>query len=186
MNIYYLQVQEQVNAQNRTFTRCRTCSRSRTTRPRMPSATFTDERHEAVSAERTTRSYACPGERHGNRQHRKEGPARPASAARGGRPAAFRRGDAVLSRSSKAAPAAQAGAVEAPRSALDRLRAGEVDVNGYVDLKVARGHGAPHGAPSGRARAAASRAARPAGERPGLVDLVRAATGAVPRPPTDD
>lgn len=86
----------------------------------------------------------------------------------------------------KAAPAAQAGAVEAPRSALDRLRAGEVDVNGYVDLKVHEATAHLKALPPAELEQLRSSLRDRLASDPGLVNLVRAATGAVPKPPTDD
>jgi hypothetical protein len=87
---------------------------------------------------------------------------------------------------SEGAPAAEAGAVQAPRTALERLRAGEIDVNGYVDIKV---HEATaHLAALTPAQLEDVRAAlreRMASD-PALVDLVRKATGAIPQPPPDE
>ncbi len=45
-------------------------------------------------------------------------------------------GEAFQVPKAAAPPAAREVALEAPRRALDRLRAGEADVGGYVDLKV--------------------------------------------------
>jgi uncharacterized protein (DUF2342 family) len=77
--------------------------------------------------------------------------------------------------------------VEAPpRTALDRLRAGEIDVNGYVDIKV--NEATSHLAALPPAELEQVRRAlrdRMAGD-PTLVDLVRTATGAVPQPSTDE
>lgn len=82
--------------------------------------------------------------------------------------------------------AAKAGAVEAPRTALERLRAGEIDVNGYVDIKVheATTHLAAL-PPAELERVRSSLRDRMASD-PMLVDLVRTATGAVPQPSADD
>jgi uncharacterized protein with von Willebrand factor type A (vWA) domain len=83
--------------------------------------------------------------------------------------------------------AAQAGAVEASqsRAALERLRAGEIDVNGYVDLKVEE---ATRGL-EGLSRAELDDIRKMLREQlstdPALVDLVRTATGHVPSPPED-
>lgn len=82
--------------------------------------------------------------------------------------------------------AAKVDAPSAPRTALERLRAGEIDVNGYVDIKVneATSHlaGLP---PSELGRVRSALRVRMA-QDPTLVDLVRTATGSVPRPPTDE
>jgi hypothetical protein len=82
--------------------------------------------------------------------------------------------------------AAPADAVQPPRTALERLRAGEIDVNGYVDLKVneATTHLGALPAPE-LERVRLALRDRMAGD-PTLVDLVRTATGSVPQPPTDE
>jgi hypothetical protein len=83
--------------------------------------------------------------------------------------------------------AAQAGAIGAAegRSALERLRAGEIDVNGYVDLKVEE---ATRGL-EGLSRAELDDIRRMLRDQlstdPGLIDLVRTATGRVPSPPEE-
>jgi hypothetical protein len=84
------------------------------------------------------------------------------------------------------APARAAGTVDAPHPALERLRAGEIDVNGYVDAKVqdATAHLAALPAVQLEQIRSALRD-RLAGD-PGLVELVRKATGAVPQPQCDD
>jgi uncharacterized protein (DUF2342 family) len=82
--------------------------------------------------------------------------------------------------------AAKAETVEAPRTALDRLRAGEIDVNGYVDIKV--NEATSHLAALPPAELEQVRRAlrdRMAGD-PTLVELVRTATGSVPQPSTDE
>lgn len=87
---------------------------------------------------------------------------------------------------SKPAPTAAAGAVEASRTALERLRAGEIDVNGYVDMKVQEATAHLGALPPARlAEVQAALRERMAAD-PALVDLVRKATGAVPQPPADD
>ncbi len=85
-----------------------------------------------------------------------------------------------------ASPAAEARPVAGAHTALERLRAGEIDVNGYVDAKVheATAHlGALPPAELERVRQALRD--RMATD-PALMDLVRTATGAVPPPPSDD
>jgi hypothetical protein len=82
--------------------------------------------------------------------------------------------------------AGRVDAVEAPRTALERLRAGDIDVNGYVDIKVneATSHlAALPAAELERVRSALRD--RMAGD-PTLVDLVRTATGSIPQPSTDE
>jgi len=69
---------------------------------------------------------------------------------------------------------------------LERLRAGEIDVNGYVDAKVheATAHLGPMSSEKLEQIRAALR--ERIGSDPLLVDLVKKATGHVPPPPTDD
>jgi hypothetical protein len=84
------------------------------------------------------------------------------------------------------ATAPPTAAVGAPRAALERLRAGEIDVHGYVDVKVheATAHLAAL-PPAELERLRSALRDRLAGD-PGLVELVRKATGAVPQPQSDD
>lgn len=81
-----------------------------------------------------------------------------------------------------AAQKVEGGAVASP---LERLRAGEIDVNGYVDLRV---EDATKGL-SGLSPAQLADIKSLLGEQlrtdPGLVDLVRTATGKAPSPPED-
>jgi hypothetical protein len=82
--------------------------------------------------------------------------------------------------------AGKVDAVEAPRTALERLRAGDIDVNGYVDIKVneATSHLAAL-PPAELDRVRSALRDRMAGD-PMLVDLVRTATGSIPRTSTDE
>lgn len=89
---------------------------------------------------------------------------------------------------SRSAPAtaSPAAAVQTPSAALDRLRAGEIDTNGYIDQKVTEAT-----AHLGKLSPAALEAIRGTlrdriRTDPTLVDLVQAATGQAPRPPRDD
>ena len=83
-------------------------------------------------------------------------------------------------------PAPPAGAVEAPRTAMERLRAGEVDVNGYVDMKVHEATAHLGALPPPELEQLRSALRDRLASDPGLVELVRKATGAVPQPPADD
>jgi hypothetical protein len=109
----------------------------------------------------------------------KEGatPARPAEA---GRPF-------EVSGPARPAPAGQTGAVAplAP-TPLERLRAGEVDVNGYVELKVREATAHLAALPPAELEAIRSALRGRLASDPTLVELVRTATGAVPTPPADD
>lgn len=69
---------------------------------------------------------------------------------------------------------------------LERLRAGEIDVKGYVDAKVqeATAHLGPM--PPDKLEQIRAALRDRIGSDPMLVDLVRQATGHVPPPPTDD
>jgi hypothetical protein len=87
---------------------------------------------------------------------------------------------------SRPAPAPQAGAVEAPRTAMERLRAGEIDVNGYVDMKVHEATAHLATLPPAELDQLRSALRDRLASDPGLVELVRKATGAVPQPPADD
>jgi hypothetical protein len=87
---------------------------------------------------------------------------------------------------SKGALAAEAGAVEAPRTALERLRAGEIDVNGYVDIKVHEATAHLAVLPPAQLEEVRAALRERMASDPALVDLVRTATGAVPQPPPDE
>jgi uncharacterized protein (DUF2342 family) len=94
--------------------------------------------------------------------------------------------EAPATATSGAEGAAKAGSVEAPRTALERLRAGEIDVNGYVDIKVHEATTHLSALPPAELeQIRSSLRDRMAGD-PTLVDLVRTATGSVPQPSTDD
>ena len=83
------------------------------------------------------------------------------------------------------APPAPAVPVDASRTALDRLRAGEIDVEGYVDAKMTEA--TAHLGPLPAARLAEIREAlrdRMVSD-PTLADLLRTAAGNVPAPPGD-
>jgi hypothetical protein len=82
--------------------------------------------------------------------------------------------------------AAPAAPLDAPRTALARLHAGEVDTNGYIDLKVheATAHLAGLPAPALQAIRVALRDRMAAD--PTLVELVGTAARPIPEPRGDD
>ncbi len=70
-------------------------------------------------------------------------------------------------------------------SPLARLRAGEVDVHGYVDLKVDEATKGLKGLPAADLAEIKSLLRDQLRTDPGLADLVRTATGKMPSPPED-
>lgn len=88
---------------------------------------------------------------------------------------------------------APAGAAEGTRAAdsattaspLARLRAGEIDVNGYVDLKVDEATKGLKGLSSSELSEIKSMLREQMSTDPGLMDLARTATGNVPSPPEE-
>jgi hypothetical protein len=80
--------------------------------------------------------------------------------------------------------AERAGGVD-PTSPLGRLRAGEVDVHGYIDLKVDQATSALKGLSPTELDAIKSVLRDQMKTDPGLADLVRTATGKMPTPPED-
>lgn len=70
-------------------------------------------------------------------------------------------------------------------SPLARLRAGEVDVNGYVDLKVDEATKGLHGLPPADLAEIKSMLRDQIRTDPGLADLVKTATGKMPSPPEE-
>ena len=70
-------------------------------------------------------------------------------------------------------------------SPLARLRAGEVDVNGYVDLQVDEATKSLKGLPPAELAEIKSVLRDQLRTDPGLADLVRTATGKMPSPPED-
>jgi hypothetical protein len=84
------------------------------------------------------------------------------------------------------APASGAGPVERPRTALERLRTGEVDVNGYLDLKVEEATGHLGALPASHLQAIRTALRERLADDPTLVELVRAATGSIVEPHRDE
>ncbi len=70
-------------------------------------------------------------------------------------------------------------------TSLERFQAGEVDVNGFVDLEVDKATSALKGLHSSELDEIRSLLRDQMRSDPGLQDLVRAATGAAPTPPED-
>jgi len=114
-------------------------------------------------------------------------PAPPAPGPAGGAPRTHEPGRAFEVRQpGRSAPPAPAVPVDASRTALDRLRAGEIDVEGYVDAKMTEA--TAHLGPLPAARLAEIREAlrdRMVSD-PTLAELLRTAAGSVPAPPGDD
>jgi len=93
-----------------------------------------------------------------------------------------------VDRPDSANAAQRAGHVEsaaASTSPLARLRAGEVDVHGYVDLKVDEATSALKGLSTAELDEIKSVLRDQMKSDPGLSDLVRTATGKMPTPPED-
>ena len=87
---------------------------------------------------------------------------------------------------SDATKATQATEATNAASPLARLRAGEIDVHGYIDLKVDE---ATKALPPGLSPAEMDEIKKVLRDQmatdPGLADLVRTATGQMPKPPED-
>ncbi len=84
----------------------------------------------------------------------------------------------------RAGAAQGADGVEAS-SPLGRLRSGEVDVHGYIDLKVDEATGPLQGLSPAELDEIKSVLRDQMRSDPGLADLVRTATGSMPSPPED-
>jgi hypothetical protein len=91
-----------------------------------------------------------------------------------------------VSRSAGTAPPAAAAPVEAARGALERLRAGEIDVNGYVDAKVQEATAHLGVLPPARLEEIRAALRDRMSSDPALAELLRTAAGRVPAPPSDD
>jgi hypothetical protein len=92
-----------------------------------------------------------------------------------------------VDKSDKSGAASQAAGVQpTARTPLERLRAGEIDVKGYVDAKVQEA--TAHLGPMPPEKLEQIRAALRdrIGSDPLLVELVKKATGHLPPPPNDD
>ena len=92
-----------------------------------------------------------------------------------------------VDKSQQSGAAARAAEVKATApTPLERLRAGEIDVKGYVDAKVqeATAHLGPM--PPEKLEQIRATLRERIGSDPLLVELVKKATGHAPPPPTDD
>jgi hypothetical protein len=85
-----------------------------------------------------------------------------------------------------ATEARAAGPAEAPQGALERLRAGAIDVDQYLDIKVREATSALTPLPPAQVESVRSALRERLASDPTLVDLVRTATGAVPSPPVEE
>jgi len=84
-----------------------------------------------------------------------------------------------------AAQGTSAAAATGAASPLERLRAGEIDVHGYVDLKVDEATNGLHGLSPAELDEIKKVLRDQIATDPGLTDLVREATGRMPQPPED-
>jgi hypothetical protein len=76
--------------------------------------------------------------------------------------------------------------VEAPRTALDRLKAGEIDANGYIEAKVKEATSHLGVLPPGRIDEIRTMLRQRMTSDPTLADLLRTAVGHAVPPPADD
>jgi hypothetical protein len=87
---------------------------------------------------------------------------------------------------SEATRVESAGAADVSATGLDQLRAGRIPLEGYLALKVDEATVHLGSLPGPQREMIRSVLLERIASDPMLVDLVRAATGAVPRPPHDD
>ena len=106
----------------------------------------------------------------------------PAGAEKAGAAAPFK-----VDRGADAAPADATRNVQSTdaTSPLGRLKAGEIDVQGYVDLRVEEATKSLKGLPPAELDDIKSVLRDQLLSDPGLTDLVRSATGKMPAPPED-
>jgi hypothetical protein len=84
------------------------------------------------------------------------------------------------------ADAAAAATSATAATPLARLRAGEIDVHGYIDLKVDEATSALHGLSPAEIDEIKKTLRDQMVTDPGLADLVRTATGHLPKPPPEE
>jgi hypothetical protein len=118
----------------------------------------------------------------------KKGPSLPPSTepSGGGRAAETGRPfEAPAPRASASAPGPLVSPTEA-RTPLERWRSGEIDLRGYLDLRVDQATAHLSGLPPSELEAIRSALRERMASDPALVDLVRTATGRTPEPPHED
>ena len=85
-----------------------------------------------------------------------------------------------------AAAAHGAASIDAPRTALERYRAGEIDIGEYLDIKVDEATAHLAGLAAQDLQSIRSALRERLASDPTLLELVRTATGHVPEPPGDE
>jgi hypothetical protein len=85
-----------------------------------------------------------------------------------------------------ATPVAQTSGIDAPRTALDRWRTGEIDLHGYIDIKAHEATAHLVGIPPNELDAIRGALRERMATDPALAELVRGATGRLPVLPSDD
>jgi hypothetical protein len=82
--------------------------------------------------------------------------------------------------------APETAAVAAPKTAVDRWRAGEIDIQGYVEAKVEEATGHLGTLPTADLEAIRAALRDRMASDPTLLDLVRTVTGRAPDPPREE
>jgi hypothetical protein len=113
-------------------------------------------------------------------------PVPPSSAPAAGPPAAAGQPFQVDRTTSARAAASTPPVAASPSSALDRVRAGHLSLEGYLELKVEEATGHLGALTSEQLESIRSALRDRLAADPALADLVRTATGQSPRPPHDD
>jgi hypothetical protein len=133
------------------------------------------------------RSYLVPETAMGIDQIGKKGPPLPPPEGQTGQIGGGQRAEIARPFEVPSAPttlsAPQAAALEPPRTALERLRAGEVDVSGYLDLKVDEATAHLAGLPAPELEAIRTALRERMASDPTLFELVRTAAGTAPELP---
>jgi hypothetical protein len=114
-------------------------------------------------------------------------PIQPSPAEITGRPpAAEQESSFELSTLPTSNPGPRVAGLETVRTALERLRSGEIDANGYLDLKVSEATSHLVNLPAGQLQSLRSSLRDRMSSDPALVELVRLATGGHPGSPDGD